>query len=153
MSFAITDSVTWVGKKDFGNCAPSTARSTPRRGSTYNSYLVREKTVLVDTVWGPYADEFLAGLDRRRRSWRASTPWWPPTPNPDHPAFPPPNLARLLKPDTPCGLHGQRRQVLSRPLPSGLNFRPVKTGDRLDLGGELIFAEALCPLAGHPFVT
>ena len=33
------------------------------RGSSYNSYLVRdEKTVLIDTVWGPFDREFVSKL-------------------------------------------------------------------------------------------
>ena len=33
------------------------------RGSSYNSYLVQDaKTVLIDTVWGPFAKEFVEHL-------------------------------------------------------------------------------------------
>jgi len=37
---------------------------TTHRGSTYNSYLVRdEKLALVDTVWTPFHEEFVRHLD------------------------------------------------------------------------------------------
>src|SRR5512137_2350654 len=35
------------------------------RGSSYNAYLIKDKmTVLVDTVWTPKGDEFLAALEK-----------------------------------------------------------------------------------------
>ena len=35
------------------------------KGSTYNSYLIEEeKTVLIDTVWMPFADEFVSNLQK-----------------------------------------------------------------------------------------
>ena len=35
------------------------------RGTTYNSYLIREeKNVLIDTVWLPFAGEFVANLQK-----------------------------------------------------------------------------------------
>ena len=61
----IKNNVQWVGKIDWelrkfhGN-----EYSTPR-GSTYNSYLIKEeKNVLVDTVWIPYAKEFVQKLQK-----------------------------------------------------------------------------------------
>lgn len=36
-----------------------------RSGSSYNAYLIQdEKTVLIDTVWKPYDDEFVANLKK-----------------------------------------------------------------------------------------
>ena len=47
-----------------GNCVNSTAtRVSTHHGSSYNSYLVRDKkTVLIDTVWLPYDKEFVSSL-------------------------------------------------------------------------------------------
>lgn len=36
------------------------------RGSSYNSYLIKDKkTVLIDTVWLPYDEEFIENLKKR----------------------------------------------------------------------------------------
>jgi len=55
--------VYWVGVVDWGlRHFHGHELSTPR-GSTYNSYLILdEKVTLVDTVWTPFADEFIDNL-------------------------------------------------------------------------------------------
>ncbi|MFO8012431.1 MAG: MBL fold metallo-hydrolase [Phycisphaerae bacterium] len=59
----LADGVEWVGVVDWGLRHFHGHELSTHRGSTYNAYLVRdEKTALVDTVWDPFADEFLAGL-------------------------------------------------------------------------------------------
>ena len=63
MSFSVNDSVQWVGKIDWELRSFHGEEYSTHRGSTYNSYLVRdEKTVLIDTVWSPFDDEFVANL-------------------------------------------------------------------------------------------
>jgi flavorubredoxin len=59
----ILEGVYWVGVVDWAlRHFHGYELSTPR-GSTYNSYLITdEKTALVDTVWGPFADDFLANV-------------------------------------------------------------------------------------------
>ena len=59
----IVEGVYWVGVVDWAlRHFHGYELSTPR-GSTYNSYLIKdEKAVLVDTVWGPFADDFLANV-------------------------------------------------------------------------------------------
>ena len=63
MSFNIKNNVHWVGKIDWElERFHGYEYSTPR-GSTYNSYLIKEdKTALIDTVWGPYSKEFVENL-------------------------------------------------------------------------------------------
>lgn len=61
----ITEKVTWVGKVDWELDLFHGHEFSTHRGSSYNSYLVRdEKTVLIDTVWSPYDDEFVTNLKR-----------------------------------------------------------------------------------------
>ena len=59
----LKDNVYWVGVVDWGLRSFHGHELSTHRGSTYNAYLiVDEKTVLVDTVWGPYADRLLASI-------------------------------------------------------------------------------------------
>ena len=56
MAFNIKDNITWVGKVDWELRRFHGEEYHTQRGSSYNSYLVRdEKTVLIDTVWAPFA--------------------------------------------------------------------------------------------------
>ena len=65
MAFKLTDKVTWVGKIDWELRTFHGEEYSTHRGSSYNSYLIRdEKTVLIDTVWDPYAEEFVENLKK-----------------------------------------------------------------------------------------
>jgi len=55
--------VYWVGVVDWGLRQFHGHELSTHRGSTYNSYLiVDEKTVLVDTVWGPFQDQLIENI-------------------------------------------------------------------------------------------
>ena len=55
--------VFWVGIVDWGIRHFHGFELSTHRGTTYNSYLIKdEKTALIDSVWGPFQDEFLANL-------------------------------------------------------------------------------------------
>ncbi len=55
MSFNIKNNVHWVGKIDWELERFHGYEYSTHRGSSYNSYLIKEdKTALIDTVWGPY---------------------------------------------------------------------------------------------------
>lgn len=61
----ITDKVTWVGKIDWELTEFHGHEYSTEKGSSYNSYLIRDqKTVLMDTVWKPFDEEFVASLKR-----------------------------------------------------------------------------------------
>jgi flavorubredoxin len=65
MGVKITDSVTWVGKRDWELRTFHGEEYSTHRGSSYNSYLVRdEKTALIDTVWSPFDEEFVEELKK-----------------------------------------------------------------------------------------
>lgn len=65
MSFAVTDRVSWVGKIDWELRRFHGHEYSTHRGSSYNSYLVRDKkTVLIDTVWEPFAEEYVENLKK-----------------------------------------------------------------------------------------
>ena len=65
MSIRITDSVTWVGKKDWELRDFHGMEYSTHRGSYYNSYLVRYvKVALIDTVWLPFEEEFVENMKK-----------------------------------------------------------------------------------------
>lgn len=64
METGLCEGIDWVGYVDW------TVRDfhgyVTQRGSSYNSYLIRdEKTVLIDTVKAPYVEELLANVSKR----------------------------------------------------------------------------------------
>jgi len=63
MAFKIKDNITWVGKIDWELRKFHGEELSTHRGSSYNSYLIQDaKTVLIDTVWGPFDQEFVEHL-------------------------------------------------------------------------------------------
>ena len=65
MGRKITDGVTWVGKIDWELKKFHGEDYSTHRGTSYNSYLIRdEKTALIDTVWAPFAEEFVENLKK-----------------------------------------------------------------------------------------
>ena len=63
MGKKMTEKVTWVGKVDWELKNFHGKEYSTKKGSSYNSYLVRdEKTVLIDTVWQPFNKEFVSRL-------------------------------------------------------------------------------------------
>ena len=138
----ITDKITWVGKTDWELKKFHGDEFTTVNGSSYNSYLIRDKkTVLIDTAWLPYDKEFVSKLKEE---------------------------IDLNKIDAVIALHGEVDHSgalveLMREMPENTpiyctangvksikgqyhkdwNFQIVKTGDKLELGdSDLTFIEA-----------
>lgn len=141
MSFKITDAVTWVGKRDWELKRFHGDEYSTHKGSTYNAYLVRdEKTALIETVWAPFAGEFieqlknvvdLGSIDYVIANHAES----------DHSG----GLPELMKliPGVPVYCTANGVKSLKGHYHQEWNFQPVKTGQRLSLGArELIFIEA-----------
>ena len=142
MAFKVNDNVTWVGKIDWELRKFHGEELSAHRGSSYNSYLVRgkDKTVLIDTVWRPFAEEFVASLkkeiDLKEIDYIVANHG-----EVDHSG----SLPELLReiPGTPVYCSRAGVNSLRGQYHQDWNFHPVKTGDKLDLGGkELIFIEA-----------
>ena len=54
--FKISDTVSWVGKIDWELNRFHGDEYSTHKGSSYNSYLIRnKKPVLIDTVWEPFS--------------------------------------------------------------------------------------------------
>lgn len=63
MAKKITSRVSWVGKIDWELTKFHGDELSTHRGSSYNSYLIRDqKVALIDTVWLPYDREFVTRL-------------------------------------------------------------------------------------------
>ncbi|AXE31663.1 anaerobic nitric oxide reductase flavorubredoxin [Chromobacterium phragmitis] len=141
MALIVKNNISWVGKQDWELREFHGSEYSTHRGSSYNSYLIREeKTVLIDTVWTPYAEEFVANLEREvelgaidyiiANHGEA-----------DHSGALPALMSRI--PDTPIYCTENGVKSLRGHYHQDWNFQVVKTGDSLDLGNgkKLVFVE------------
>ncbi len=141
MSKEVTKRVTWVGKSDWELRRFHGDEYSTHRGSTYNSYLVRDKkTVLIDTVWTPYGDEFVHNLkkeiDLDKIDYIIANHG-----EVDHSGA----LPHLMKeiPNTPIYCTANCVKSLKGQFHCDWNFVTVKTGDTLNIGDcTLTFVEA-----------
>ncbi len=141
MAFKVSEHVTWVGKIDWELRKFHGEELSTHRGSSYNSYLIRdEKTVLVDTVWGPFAGEFVDNLkkeiDLTKIDFIIANHG-----ETDHSGALPALLREI--PGTPVYCTANAVKSLKGHYHGDWNFQTVKTGDRINLGAtDLIFVEA-----------
>ncbi len=141
MKKRIKNSVSWVGKVDWELKKFHGEEYSTHKGSSYNSYLIQEeKTVLLDTVWIPYAEEFVENLskeiDLNQIDYIIVNHG-----EIDHSGA----LPELMKhiPDTPIYCTEHAVKSLRGQFHKDWNFHVVKTGDKLEIGNgrELIFVE------------
>jgi anaerobic nitric oxide reductase flavorubredoxin len=137
----IKKDVFWTGKVDWELRKFHGAEYSTYRGTTYNSYLVKdEKTALIDTVWSPFGEEFVQNLEEHFSlekidyiiAQHAEI---------DHSG----GLAELIRriPDTPVYCTKNGVKSLKGHFHEDWNFVTVKTGDKLSLGKkEFLFIEA-----------
>ncbi|NQT73388.1 MAG: anaerobic nitric oxide reductase flavorubredoxin [Chloroflexi bacterium] len=141
MSFNIKNNVSWVGKIDWELRKFHGNEYSTHRGSTYNSYLIKEeKVALIDTVWNPFAKEFIKNLaseiDLNQIDYVIAN-----HAESDHSGALP-ELMRHI-PETPIYCTKNGVKSLKGHYHQDWNFNVVKTGDRLSLGQkELVFIEA-----------
>lgn len=141
MSFKINDRVTWVGKTDWELRNFHGEEYSTHKGSSYNSYLIKdEKIVLIDTVWKPFAKEFVANLkkeiDLNKIDYIIAN-----HAEVDHSGA----LPELMKeiPNVPIYCTKNGVKSLKGHYHEDWNFVEVKTGDTLDIGkNKLVFIEA-----------
>jgi flavorubredoxin len=147
MKIQLKKNIDWVGKIDWEIRRFHGHEFTTNRGTSYNSYLVRDKkTAIIDTVARPFAKEFVQNL------------CWEINPaeidyvvvnhaEPDHSGALP-ELMKLL-PGRPIYCTKNCVESLRGHYHEDWNFQIVKSGDRLSLGkNELVFLEA--PLLHWP---
>jgi flavorubredoxin len=141
MKKLVKNNVHWVGKIDWELKKFHGDEYSTNKGSTYNSYLIREeKNVLIDTVWMPFASEFVDNLkqeiDLEKIDFIVANHG-----EVDHSGA----LPELMKyiPDTPIYCTANCVKSLKGQYHQDWNFKVVKTGDTLELGNEkqLVFVE------------
>ncbi|WPC42857.1 anaerobic nitric oxide reductase flavorubredoxin [Clostridium sp. JS66] len=141
MSFKINDTVTWVGKIDWELRTFHGEEYSTHKGSSYNSYLIKdEKTVLIDTVWYPFAKEFVANLKKEIDLNKIDYIIMNHSES-DHSGA----LLELMKeiPNTPIYCTKSGVKILKGHYHKDWNFVEVKTGDSLNIGrNKLTFVEA-----------
>ena len=141
MAKKITDKVTWVGKIDWELTQFHGHEYSTEKGSSYNSYLIRDKkTVLMDTVWKPFDNEFIenlkAEIDLKDIDYIVMNH------NENDHSGSLPALMREI-PDTPIYCTKKGEAILRGLYHQDWNYVNVKTGDTLDLGdSKLVFIEA-----------
>ncbi len=141
MSFKIKEDIKWVGKIDSELRKFHGEELSTHRGSSYNSYLIKDKkTALIDTVWGPFKDEFIVNLKKEIPLEKidfiianhGET---------DHSGALPELMRHIPRAPIYCSANGLRS--FKGHYHQDWNFHVVKTGDKLSLGSrDLIFIEA-----------
>lgn len=141
MKRIIKNNVYYVGKADWELRTFHGEELSTHKGSTYNSYLIKEeKNVLIDTVWTPFAKEFVQDLAKQINlkdiDYIVANHG-----EVDHSGA----LPELMKhiPNTPIYCTANGVKSLKGQYHQDWNFITVKTGDKLDIGNgkELVFVE------------
>jgi anaerobic nitric oxide reductase flavorubredoxin len=141
MKKKIKNQVFWVGKVDWELRKFHGDEFSTHHGSTYNSYLIQEeKNVLIDTVWIPFAEEFVENLaqeiDLNKIDYIVANHG-----EVDHSGA----LPALMKhiPNAPIYCTANAVKSLKGQYHQDWNFHVVKTGDKISIGGgkELVFVE------------
>jgi len=141
MAKQITPKVSWVGKVDWELTHFHGDELSTRRGSSYNSYLIRdEKTALIDTVWQPYDREFVNRLQQEIDLSQIDYVIMQHNEIDHSGALP--ELMRHI-PDVPIYCTKKGEAIIRGHYHQDWNFVTVKTGDTLSLGATtLTFIEA-----------
>ncbi len=142
MKKQMTATVSWVGKVDWELTKFHGDEYSTHKGSTYNSYVIEEgKTVLIDTVWKPFAKEFVDNLEAEGLLGKLDAVIAQHA-EIDHSGALPELLRR--RPDLPVYCTANGIKSLKGHYHQDWDFHPVKTGDEFDLGNgkKLVFVEA-----------
>ena len=137
----IKENIFWTGIKDWELKTFHGEEYSTHRGSTYNSYLIKdEKNVLVDTVWTPFKEEYVSRLDAEFGLENIDAVVINHSES-DHAG----SLTHLMEqiPDVPIYCTKNGHDMIHRHHHKDWNFNEVKTGDSLNTGKyELVFVEA-----------
>jgi len=141
MHIKVKNNVTWIGKIDWELRKFHGNEYSTNKGTTYNSYLIKEqKTALIETVWKPFSKEYINNLEKeidlKQIDFVIAN-----HAEMDHSGALPLLMEKI--PDKPIYCTANATKSLKGHYHKDWNFFPVKTGDKIDLGGkELIFIEA-----------
>ncbi len=142
MARTIKNNVQWVGKVDWELRMFHGDELSTHYGTNYNAYLIKEeKTVLIDTVWSPFTEEFLRELaqtvDIKKIDAVVINHG-----EIDHTGALKDLMALIPHVPIYCTHNGVKS--LKGHFHQDWNFKPVRTGDTLDIGNgkKLMFIEA-----------
>ena len=141
MKINVKNNVDWVGKIDWELQKFHGDEYSTHKGSTYNSYLIREdKNVLLETVWAPFAKEYVENLkneiDLNKIDYVIAN-----HAESDHSGALPELMSHI--PETPVYCSENGIKSLKGHYHKEWNFHPVKTGDKIEIGNgkSLVFVE------------
>ena len=137
----LTKGVYWVGVVDWAIREFHGHELSTHRGSSYNSYLIRdEKTVLVDTVWGPFQDQLIQNIseiiDPAKIDIVVAN-----HAEVDHSG----SLPAVMRhtPNATLVVSQRGKESIEGHYHQPWNFKAVKTGDKINIGkSDLVFVEA-----------
>ncbi len=128
----IKKNIYWCGIRDWGLGVFHGHELSTHRGSSYNSYVIKDKkTVLIDTVWDPHKEKFVEELEREIGLANIDAIVINHS-EPDHGG----SLGLIMEkiPDTPIYCTKNGADIIRKYFGKDWNFNIVKTGDTLDLG-------------------
>ncbi|MFC2040793.1 flavodoxin domain-containing protein [Chloroflexota bacterium] len=137
----LTKGVYWVGVVDWAIRKFHGQELSTHRGTSYNAYLIRdEKTVLVDTVWGPFQDKLIENIrevvDPARIDIVVAN-----HAEVDHSG----SLPAVMRhtPNATVVVSQRGKESVEGHFHQPWDFRAVKTGDKINIGkNDLVFVEA-----------
>jgi len=137
----LTKNVYWVGVVDWALRHFHGYELTTHRGSSYNAYLITDdKTVLVDTVWGPFQEQLIQNIreviDPARIDIVVAN-----HAEVDHSG----SLPAVMRyaPNATVIVSKRGRESVEGHFHQPWHFQAVQTGDRVSIGKrELVFIEA-----------
>ncbi|MFC1965746.1 flavodoxin domain-containing protein [Chloroflexota bacterium] len=137
----LTKGVYWVGVVDWAIRKFHGQELSTHRGSSYNAYLITdEKTVLVDTVWGPFQDQLIENIrevvDPAKIDIVVAN-----HAEVDHSG----SLPAVMRhtPNATVVVSQRGRESIEGHFHQPWDFKAVKTGDKINIGkNDLVFVEA-----------
>ena len=137
----LTKGVYWVGVVDWAIRKFHGQELSTHRGSSYNAYLITdEKTVLVDTVWGPFQDQLIENIheiiDPAKIDIVVAN-----HAEVDHSG----SLPAVMRhaPNAMVIVSQRGKESVEGHFHQPWDFKAVKTGDKINIGkNDLLFVEA-----------
>lgn len=141
MTINIKNNVYWIGKIDWELRKFHGNEYSTFKGSSYNSYLIKEeKTIVVDTVYKPFAKEYIHNLENIIDLKKVDAVIVNHA-EVDHSGALPELMQYIPEVPVYCSKNGVK--TIKGHYHKDWNFNPVKTGDSIDIGNgkKLIFVD------------
>jgi flavorubredoxin len=137
----LTKGVYWVGVVDWAIRKFHGQELSTHRGSSYNAYLITdEKTVLVDTVWGPFQEQLIENIREVADPAKIDVVVANHA-EVDHSG----GLPAVMRhaPNATVVVSQRGKESVEGHFHQPWNFKVVKTGDKINIGkNDLVFVEA-----------